>query len=206
MPLTTVRTPLAIATASMLLLACGGEETPDSPKAAMEATAVTDPAAEPAPQSKPVPQPAPAPNKEDKSGVNWIKKEMDPEAETLDLKGTDASGRAFHAKVGGDVEVPDDFPEDVPILPNSSPMAMMTAEGHGSFVSFKTQDSQKAVYDYYIEQLAEAGWMLEIEDSFSGQLSITSRKDVRKIVVTVGGTEGDTRVSVVVTEEVTKEE
>ncbi len=199
MPLSTVRTPLAIAAASMLLLACGGEETPDPPKAAMKAAPVTDPAREPAQQPKP------APNEEKKSGISWIKKDMDREAETMDLKGTDASGNAFHAKVGPDVKVPDDFPEDVPIFPDSSPMAMMTAEGHGSFVSFKAQEPQKAVYDYYMEQLAEEGWKLETEDGFSGQLRITSKKDVRKIVVTVSGTEGDTRVNVVVTNEGAKE-
>jgi hypothetical protein len=52
-----------------------------------------------------------------------------------------------------------------------------------------------------MEQLAAEGWTVETEDSFRGQLSITSTKDIRKVVVTVAGTEGDTRVNVVVTEE-----
>jgi hypothetical protein len=179
----------------MLLLACGDQETPEPPKPAMEAAPAADPAPEPAKQ------PVPAPKEADESGVNWIQKEMDPEGKTLNLKGTDASGKAFHAKVGGDVEVPDEFPKDVPIYPDSMPMAMMTAEGHGSFVSFKTEESQEAIYDYYLEQLAAEGWTLEAEDSFRGQLSITSTKDNRKVVVTVAGTEGDTRANIVITEE-----
>ena len=79
-------------------------------------------------------------------------------------------------------------------------MATMTAEGHGSFVSFRSEEPQEDIYDFYMEQLVAQGWAIESEDSFRGQLSITSVKDVRQVVVNIAGTEGDARVSVVITE------
>jgi hypothetical protein len=51
-----------------------------------------------------------------------------------------------------------------------------------------------------MEQLVAQGWTIDSEDSFRGQLSITSFKDVRQVVVNIAGTEGDARVSVVITE------
>jgi hypothetical protein len=80
-------------------------------------------------------------------------------------------------------------------------MATMSASGHGTFISFKTSESQAAVYDFYQSKLAEKGWKVESENSFGGQLRIELAKDVRKTTVIIGGTEGDTRASVVVREE-----
>ena len=49
-------------------------------------------------------------------------------------------------------------------------------------------------------EMLHTGWLVDSENSFRGQLSITSPKDIRKVVVTIAGTEGDARVSVVITE------
>ena len=196
MPLTTVRIPLAIAAASLLLFSCGGEETPDPPKAAEDAAPTTD-RTPPEPARQPDP-PAKAPQE---SESDRIEKSLDPDGKSVSLKGTDGAGRPFSARIGENVEIPDHFPKDVPVFPNALPLATMTAEGHGTFVSFSTQESQEAIHDYYLNELAAQGWTIGEENSFRGQLSITATKDIRKAVVTIAGTEGDSRVSVVVTEE-----
>ncbi len=194
MSLTTVRKQLAIAAASALLLACGGEENADTSEAAAAESSATDSVPEPASDPDPAPSELPA---GDRKGVEAV---TDPETDTVTLNGTDASGRPFSARVGVNVEIPDTFPKDVPLFPGASPMATMTAEGHGSFVSFMTEEPQEDIYDFYMEQLVAQGWAIESENSFRGQLSITSVKDVRQLVVNIAGTEGDARVSVVITE------
>jgi hypothetical protein len=194
MPLTTAWKPLAIAAATVLLLACGGDDSTDPPKAATDAIPATDTAPDSAAE------PEPAANESSTSARKPVEKIEDPESDAVTLNGTDASGRPFRARVGTNVEVPDDFPKDVPLYPEAAPMATMTAEGHGSFISFRTEKSQQDIYDFYMEQLVVEGWTIESENSFRGQLSITSVKDVRQLEVNIAGTEGDSRVSVVITD------
>jgi len=190
-----------MAAASLLLLACGGEETSDRPAAIADAAPPAEPVAEPAQQPEAPPKPKPPASEPLKSRTGRVEKEIDPDGETVSLKGVDGAGGAFEARIGKNVEIPDYFPTDVPIFPNAAPMAAMKAEGHGSFVSFSSTESQEAIYDYYLEQLPTQGWLVDSENSFRGQLSITSTKDIRKVVVTIAGTEGDARVSVVITDE-----
>jgi hypothetical protein len=191
----TICIPLAIAAASVLLLACGGEETADPPKAELEAAPASNPAPEP-PQ-----QPAPDPNEAPPRHMRVTEKEMTPDGETLSLKGNDPKFGDFEARIGKDVEMLDDYPEDVPILPGGTLMATMAAEGHGSFINFKSEEPQEDIYNYYVEQLTEKGWTVDTNNTFRGQLSITSTKDVRKVVVNIAGTEGDARVSIIITDE-----
>ena len=199
MPLSIVQMPRAVAAASLLLLACGGEETPDRPKAATNAVTAADPA--PDQSYGQAPGHAQELKRVMPQGLSQVESEIAPDGESVTLKGADNAGQPFNVQVGGNVAIPDDFPADVPIFSDARPMATMSAAGHGIFVSFKTDESQAAIYDFYKTQLAEKGWTIEAETSFGGQLKIEFAKDVRKTVVIVSGTEGDTRVSVVVREE-----
>jgi hypothetical protein len=198
MQLTIVRMPLAIVVASLLLFACGGEETGDRSKAATDAVTAADPV--PGQAYGQAPGHAQELKKVMPRGLSQVESAVAPDGESVSLKGADEAGKPFNVEVGKSIKIPKDFPTDVPIVPDARPMATMSAAGHGTFISFKTSESQAAIYEFYLSQLPEKGWKVRSENSFGGQLKIEFAKDVRTTTVIVGGTEGDTRVSIVVQE------
>jgi hypothetical protein len=184
MSLKTIRTLALAAAAFLLLIGCGGEEsTPDSQE----------------PVARPIPE---TPPKRPPEGRNKITEKVDPDGKGMHLTATSPEGKQFNASIGDEVDIPEDFPKDVPIFPGSTPMAFMSAPDEGMIVTFKSSEEQQDIFDFYQSSLADGGWEI-LEDSMfhDHQLSFDAFKDNRKISVVVAGTKGDSRVSVIVTPE-----
>jgi hypothetical protein len=193
MSLKTIRTLVPAAVAALLLIGCGSEEsTQDS----------QEPIAEAAQAEKAKPKPRAKPEFKPSRGRNKIVEEMDADGKGMHLTATSPEGKTFQASIGDEVEVPADFPKDVPIFPGSTPMASMSSPDEGMIVTFKSSDEQQAIFDFYQSSLVEGGWKI-LEDSAhtSSQFSFDATKDSRKVSVVVAGTQGDSRVSVIVTPE-----
>ena len=122
-------------------------------------------------------------------------------SKAIRFSGTDGQGNAFEASIGDQARVPSSFPKDVPLYPDAKPMASMVAGSEGTMVTFKTTDSQQSIYEFYQNKLEEQGWKVREGDSFRGQLGLEALKDARKVTVTISGTQGDTRISVIVMDE-----
>ena len=181
MPLKITRTLVTAAAAIVILIGCGSEEsTPDSQK----------PAARPIPEAPPEP------------GVrNTIVEEIDPDGKGMHLTATDPGGREIKASIGDEIEIPEEFPKDVPIFPGSTPMAFLFAPDEGIIVTFKSGEEQQDIFDFYQSRLADDGWEI-LENKLQGsQFSFEAIKEKRKVSVVVAGTKGDSRVSVIVTPE-----
>ncbi len=185
MLLKTIRTLLTAAAASLLMIGCGSEESAPDPQ-------------------EPVARPIPAtPPKQPQEGKNKIIVEkMDPDGKGMHLTATTDTGKQFNASIGDEVEIPEEFPKDVPIFPGSTPMAFMSAPDEGVIVTFKSSEEQQDIFDFYQSSLVDGGWEI-LEDSMfdDQQLSFDAIKDNRKVSVVVAGTKGDSRVSVIVTPE-----
>ena len=122
MSLKTIRTPAIAAAAFLLLIGCGGEESTPDPQ---------EPVAQSAPGSPPkMPETA--------QGRNKIVEKMDPDGKGMHLTATSPDGKKFNASIGDEVEIPEEFPKDVPIFPGSTPMAFMSAPDEGIIVTFKS--------------------------------------------------------------------
>ena len=192
MSLKIIRTLLTAAAASLLMSACGSEESATEPQAAKqqaEQQAETQaPAARPAPQDPATLQP---PNK--------IVERMDPDGKSMHLTATDPTGKKFEASIGDEVDLPKEFPDDVPVFPGSMAMASMSSPDEGVIVTFKSTDDQQAIFDFYQSGLEKAGWDLVEDTTFGNRLAFDALKDSRKVSVVVAGTKGDSRVSVIVT-------
>jgi hypothetical protein len=191
MSLKTIRTLVTAAAAFLLLIGCGSEEsTQDS----------QEPVAQPVQEDKP--KPRAKPEFKPSRGRNKIVEEMDPDGKGMHLTATSPEGKKFQASIGDNVEIPAEFPKDVPIFPGSTPMASMSSPDEGIIVTFKSSDEQQAIFDFYQSSLVEGGWKI-LEDSAhtSSQFSFDATKDSRKVSVVVAGTQGDSRVSVIVTPE-----
>jgi len=184
MSLKIIRTLLTAAAASLLMSACGSEEPTPEPQAETEA-----PAARPALQDPSTLQP---PNK--------IVERMDPDGKGMHLTATSQAGKKFEASIGDEVDLPKDFPEDVPVFPGSTTMASMSSPDEGMIVTFKSSDEQQKIFDFYQAGLADAGWEILDETTMgSSRLAFDALKDSRKVSVVVAGTKGDSRVSIIVT-------
>jgi hypothetical protein len=184
MSLKTIRTLAPAAAAFLLLIGCGGEEsTPDSQE----------------PVARPIPE---TPLQRPSRGLNKITEKLDPDGKGMHLTATSPEGKQFNASIGDEVEIPEEFPEDVPVFPGSTPMAFMSAPDEGVIVTFKSGEEQQDIFDFYQSSLVDSGWEI-VEDSMfdDQQLSFDALKDNRKVSVVVAGTKGDSRVSVIVTPE-----
>ena len=178
MSLKTFRTLLTAAAAALLMSGCGSEESTSDPQQ---------------PVSRPVPATPPRPQ-----GLNKIVEQMDPDGKAMHLTATSPAGKKFQASIGDEVEIPDEFPDDVPIFPGSTPMASMLAPDEGIIVTFKSGEKQQDIFDFYQSSLVEGGWVVLEERIFQSPLSLDAGKDDRKVSVVVTGTEGDARISVIV--------
>jgi hypothetical protein len=184
MSLKTIRTLATAAAAFLLLIGCGGEESTPDPQ-------------------EPVARPIPAtPPKQPREGKNKIIVEkMDPDGKGMHLTATSDTGKQFNASIGDEVEIPEEFPKDVPIFPDSTPMAFLSAPDEGIIVTFKSGEDQQDIFDFYQSSLADDGWEILGDSPFDQQLSFDAIKGDRKVSVIVAGTKGDARVSVIVTPE-----
>ena len=183
MSLKTIRTLFTAAAASLLMIACSSEEPTPEPKAKAET-----PAEQPA-------QKAPKSTKP----VNKIAERMDPDGKGMHLTATNPAGKKFEASIGDEVDLPSEFPKDVPVFPGSTPMASMSSPDEGMIVTFKSNEEQQAIFDFYQSELANAGWEILEDPAFGNRLAFDALKDSRKVSVVVAGTKGDSRVSIIVT-------
>jgi hypothetical protein len=183
MPLKTIRTLATVAAAFLLLIGCGGEESTPDPQESVS---------RPAPINRPKTSP----------GRNKIVEEMDPDGKGMHLTATRPDGKKFNAAIGDEVEIPGEFPADVPIYPGSTPMAFMSSPDEGIIVTFKSTEQQQDIFDFYREKLSDDGWNVVKNPELGSGLAFDATKEDRRVSVVVAGTKGDSRISVIVTPDI----
>ncbi len=101
---------------------------------------------------------------------------------------------------GEDVDVPEDFPSDVPIYENGSVVGVtVTREGdsQGAWISFATSDSATVAIDWYETRLVAAGWTQQASYSVQGTQMRSYAKDDATITVSVGSDESSESQTVI---------
>jgi len=172
---------LAAAAAGALLVACGGEDAGDPPV----------PSAEPAAEEQ---------QTLNEGGARLVEKKS-ADGKAMRLFGTSSDGVQYEASIGEFASIPESFPSDIPVLPNAQPMAALSAGKQGIIVTFKSSEEQSKIQSFYATELSKSGWTIQSENSFNAQLMIEASKGTRKVVVTIAGTSGDSRLSIVVSGE-----
>jgi hypothetical protein len=181
MPLKIIRTLATAAAAIVMLIGCGSEEsTPDSQK----------PAARPIPETRP-----------ERGAKNKIVETIDSDGKGIHLTAINEGGQEIRASIGDEIDLPEEFPKDVPIFPGSTPMAFLFAPNEGIIVTFKSPEEQQEIFDYYQSTLTDDGWEILEEKTEEGRISFEAIKQDRKVSIAVAGKQGDSRVSVIVTSE-----
>ncbi len=110
----------------------------------------------------------------------------------------DQSGQTANIRVSeSGVEIPADWPDDVPTLADAKVVAATTT-GKGHMMAMKTGQSPKGVFDFYLEQLAAAGWEINIKTETTESILISAGKGERNANVMSSKDDGSTVVNVIV--------
>lgn len=110
----------------------------------------------------------------------------------------DPSGQTANIQVSeSGVEIPSDWPEDVPTLSDAKVVAATTT-GEGHMMAMETGQSPKGVFDFYLEQLAATGWEINIKTETTESILISAAKGERNANVMSSKDDGKTVVNVIV--------
>lgn len=112
--------------------------------------------------------------------------------------GKTESGESFDAQLGGEVTLPESFPDDLPIYPESVPFSAMETGGGTAMVTVNSEDSEEAIYAYYQEKLPAAGWQIENEVNVGGGRVLNATKGDQRAVVHIQNVDDGTRVGFMV--------
>jgi hypothetical protein len=123
---------------------------------------------------------------------------IEAEGEGVRISGEQEGVGAISGQFGEKAEIPDGFPEDLPIYPGSEVVAGMLA-GAGGMVTLQSGDDLEKVTAFYREKLVEEGWTLGPEmdmgaqrvlpiqkEGQNGAVQISREGDLTNIVLTAG--------------------
>jgi hypothetical protein len=92
------------------------------------------------------------------------------------------------------VELPDDFPADVPTYPGGRLESVLVDPGSGTMISWTTEDSAEDVMAFFTKNLKSNGWWIE-NDEGGG---VFASKETRTATVMIGERGGATQIDLMV--------
>lgn len=78
--------------------------------------------------------------------------------------------------IGGEVSIPEDFPEDVPVYENAKPFHVQKLPQDANSVLFKADGETKEIYDFYHSKMASQGWNVAQEYQAKEQSFLSFKK------------------------------
>jgi hypothetical protein len=94
------------------------------------------------------------------------------------------------------VEIPDDFPKDVPFYPDAVATTVKPIRDRGMTVTWVSEDDPRTIASFYQTNLAGEGWEIEGEAEFQGQHMLRASKDGRLASILVMSAQGDTHLGI----------
>lgn len=117
---------------------------------------------------------------------------VDRDDETTTVTG--GGENAFEMKTGKKVELPSDFPDDVPVFPDATLVTSVSAPD-GIMLSSESTANPEDVLAFYKKELGSEGWTTEAEMNMGGQRMISFSKGDRQVTITASSDEGQTQIS-----------
>lgn len=102
----------------------------------------------------------------------------------------------FEGHFGPGAELPDDFPDDVPLPPEAEVVGSMASPRDGAIVSLRSGTEVDALVQVMREGLVEHGWSVEEQTNVMGQRVLPATKGERSLVVQISEREGASQVMV----------
>ncbi len=123
-----------------------------------------------------------------------VKVKTNARGDKIEITAEDHDGKKITAESGANVQIPSDFPADLPIYKNAKPLAVMKIEKEGHSVTLESVDSLDTVYSFYVDALQANGWTLEAQMDFGTQKMIAAKKGDQTAAVSLGSSDGKTQI------------
>ena len=104
----------------------------------------------------------------------------EPEAAQPQARGSGAPREhveVYRGEMGGQVELPADFPGDFPIYPGARLAGKVRDTESRSLLVFLSTARPRSVYEYYVEELDARGWRIDDEREEAGVLGLSGSKE-----------------------------
>ncbi len=98
-------------------------------------------------------------------------------------------------QVGDSVDLPDNFPSDVPVTDGTITAAVATSENDGFSVSIQSSQTVDQVKAEYESALVDDGWEITATLDIGGNVSLSAEKDARFTSVGIADVDGQTTVT-----------
>ncbi|PIY96333.1 MAG: hypothetical protein COY66_04270 [Candidatus Kerfeldbacteria bacterium CG_4_10_14_0_8_um_filter_42_10] len=104
-------------------------------------------------------------------------------------------------QVGGNVDLPSDFPDDVYVVDGTITAAITSVENKGYTVSIETTQSVNDLKTLYEQKLADEGWTVNLTMTYEGGASVGGEKGNRIVSIGINPSEEGKTTVVVTTSE-----
>lgn len=99
------------------------------------------------------------------------------------------------------IELPDDYPEDVPLHPNANPTRYRSSPSRGTVTLLEIDESPDSARRYYQAALEEQGWVIDVDTAGGDLIMMTASKDGRSLAVALSEEDGMTAATLLETME-----
>lgn len=119
-------------------------------------------------------------------------------AETTAAASEPGAGAGSAGSAGARVELPSDFPDDVPRHPGAVATAAASVQGEGVMVTLRIEEPSSQVFAFYRDGLLAADWEIEAQADLGGNAMIVAAKGARRIFVAISGRAASSEVLITV--------
>lgn len=95
------------------------------------------------------------------------------------------------------IALPEDFPLDVPLYPNSSPIRYVSSEATGTLTMLVIDESPETAQRYYEGVLDSEGWTIDLNSGSSDLMMLSATKDARNLAVAITQSDGETTITLI---------
>jgi hypothetical protein len=124
--------------------------------------------------------------------------DIDAEGNTVTISGPEGVQLQMAGGEGA-IDLPDDFPAVVPIYPGAVPVTFLRIASEGIQATFQTDAAAGAVQTWYMEQLKEQGWEVQMNTTTPEGGMLMAQIEEDSLMVAVSGSEEESETTFALT-------
>lgn len=95
------------------------------------------------------------------------------------------------------IDLPEDFPADVPLHPDSRPVRYVSSQKSGTMTVLIVDESPDSARHYYTSALEGEGWTIDMDGASSDLLMLSASKRHRSLAVAIAEDDGETTITLI---------
>lgn len=93
------------------------------------------------------------------------------------------------------IDLPDDFPADVPLPASASPTRYVSSPQDGTMMTVVIDESPGSAHGYFLDELEDQGWYVETTGATEDLTILSASKGDRVLAVAITNVDGETTVT-----------